>query len=150
MNKSSKQIIQILKHLQSLITHSRFKVGTHIDLDVDRQRLKVRRQSRWCLYWIQNESDEQVNSVFFNQEYGRVMPISFSTARGFGEEQYRQIYNGLYRISVFLEELHEGRNNNCYPSFQPLPVFARRSEEQIEEEGENDELDAQMNNNGVD
>ncbi|KAA6396381.1 MAG: hypothetical protein EZS28_008088 [Streblomastix strix] len=61
-NNTSKQLIQIPNLLKSLSTLPRFKVGTHIDLDVDRQRLQVRRQSRWCLYRIQRYGDEQVQS----------------------------------------------------------------------------------------
>ncbi|KAA6394238.1 MAG: hypothetical protein EZS28_010236 [Streblomastix strix] len=44
-------------------------------------------------------------------------------------------------------ELHEGRNN-YQPYFQPFLLLARRTEEQIEEEGAKEEVDAQMNING--
>ncbi|KAA6366630.1 MAG: hypothetical protein EZS28_037842 [Streblomastix strix] len=62
-------------------------------------------------------------------------------------EQDKEIYNGLHDISEFLRQLHEGRT--WLPSFQPLPLLARRSIEQIEEEGANEELEAQMNNKGM-
>ncbi|KAA6322450.1 MAG: hypothetical protein EZS28_054434 [Streblomastix strix] len=111
-------------------------------------RLEIRCNSRWCLYWIQQFGDEQDQSELVNNGYGRVTSISFCTAGGKGEEQDKEISDGLYYISRFIRELHLGRNNDYQPSFQPLPLLARRSEEQIEEEGANEEIEAQLNNNG--
>ncbi|KAA6361124.1 MAG: hypothetical protein EZS28_043349 [Streblomastix strix] len=141
-------MIQIPKLLQSLVALSRFRLGTHIDLDVDNQRLEVRSWSRDCLYYIQYYGDKQDQSEIVNVGYGRVMSITFSTAGGQGEEQDMEIMNGLRSIYWFLSALHAGRNNGWQPSFQPLPLLARRSEEQIEEEGAKEEIEAQMNNNG--
>ncbi|KAA6367807.1 MAG: hypothetical protein EZS28_036666 [Streblomastix strix] len=146
-NDTRKQVIQIPKLLKSLTTLVTFRLGTHIDLDVDNQRLKVRSWSREFLFQIQQFGNEQVQSEFVNKRYGRVMSISFCTAGGKGEEQDDEIRNGLDYISRFLSELHLGRND-YQPSFQPLPLLVRRSEEQIEEEGADEEIDAQMNNNG--
>ncbi|KAA6388968.1 MAG: hypothetical protein EZS28_015509, partial [Streblomastix strix] len=53
----------------------------------------------------------------------------------------------LQRISRFLRDIHQGRNY-LKPYFQTLPLLARRSIEQIEEEGANEELEAQMINKG--
>ncbi|KAA6400317.1 MAG: hypothetical protein EZS28_004163 [Streblomastix strix] len=75
------------------------------------------------------------------------MVITISTAGGSGEEQDLEIRNGLLDICWFLRELQVGRNDNN-SSFQPLPLHAKRSIEQIEEEGANEEIDAQMNNKG--
>ncbi|KAA6377779.1 MAG: hypothetical protein EZS28_026695 [Streblomastix strix] len=149
-NNTCKQVIQIPKLLKSLVALSRFRLGTHIDLDVDNQRLEVRSWSRWCLYCIQCIGDEQDQSELVNKRYGRVTSITFSTAGAQGEEQDEDIRNGLCRISAFLNELHEGRNNDWQPSFQPLPLLARNTEEQMEEEGADEEIDAQMKNNGDD
>ncbi|KAA6375546.1 MAG: hypothetical protein EZS28_028928 [Streblomastix strix] len=148
-NNTCKQMIQIPKLLQSLSTLVTFRLGTHIDLYVDNQRLKVRGWSRECLSWIRYFGDEQDQSDLVNQGYGRVMSISFCTAGGKGEEQDEEIWNGLEYITWFLRELHEGRTFR-QPSFQPLPLLARRTEVQIEEEGASEELEAQMNNNGLD
>ncbi|KAA6362757.1 MAG: hypothetical protein EZS28_041716 [Streblomastix strix] len=149
-NNTRKQVIHIPKLLQSLSALVTFRLGTHIDLDVDNQRLEVRSWSRDCFRCIQQFGDEQDQSELVNNGYGRVMPISIFTAGGKGEEPDEEIYNGLKYISEFLTELHERRNNDWQPSFQPLPLLARRSEEQKEEEGANEEIDAQMNNNGDD
>ncbi|KAA6375683.1 MAG: hypothetical protein EZS28_028790 [Streblomastix strix] len=148
-NNTRKQVIQIPKLLKSITKLSLYKIGIHINLDVDNQRLDVRHWSRECLYWIQQFGDEQDQSELVNNEYGRVMSISLCTAGGKGEEQDKDIRNGFMYISDFLRELHEVRNNDWQPSFQPLPLLARRSEEQIEEEGANEEIDAQMNNKGM-
>ncbi|KAA6375010.1 MAG: hypothetical protein EZS28_029463 [Streblomastix strix] len=143
-----KQVIQIPKLLKSLTTLVTFRLGTHIDLDVDNQRLKVRSWSRQCFRWIQHFGDEQDQSELVNNGYGRVLSIKFCTAGGKGEEQDMEIRNGLFLITRFLGELQLGRNYQT--SFQPLPLLARRTEEQMEEEGAEEELDAQMNNNGDD
>ncbi|KAA6379809.1 MAG: hypothetical protein EZS28_024663 [Streblomastix strix] len=73
--------------------------------------------------------------------------LSFCTAGGVGEEQDMEIKDGLYRISDFLNQLHEGRT--WLPSLQPLPLLVRRTEEQIEEEGAIEDIETQMNNNGL-
>ncbi|KAA6357376.1 MAG: hypothetical protein EZS28_047097, partial [Streblomastix strix] len=143
-------MIQIPKLLQSLVALFLYKIGIHIGQELDQMRLEIRCNSRWCLYWIQVWGDEQDQSELVNKRYRRMISISFSTAGGQGEEQDLDIYNGLKYIFSFLRELHEGRNNDWKPYFQPLPQLARRSEEQMEEEGAEEELDAQMNNNGLD
>ncbi|KAA6354377.1 MAG: hypothetical protein EZS28_050096, partial [Streblomastix strix] len=80
--------------------------------------------------------------------YGRVMSITFSTAGGVGEEQDEEINVGLGDIYYFLIDLHEGRYNDWQRSFQPLPLLVRNTEEQMEEEGADEEIEAQMNNKG--
>ncbi|KAA6388557.1 MAG: hypothetical protein EZS28_015918 [Streblomastix strix] len=146
-NNTSKYMIHIPKLLRSVVALSRFKVGIHLREDANQQSLKVRSSSRDCLSQIQHYGDAQIQTeLVFNQEYGRMMSIVISTAGGKGEEQHKEILNGLMRICNFLRDLHEGRNYQ--PSFQPLPLLARRTEEQIEEEGANEEIDAQINNNG--
>ncbi|KAA6366945.1 MAG: hypothetical protein EZS28_037528 [Streblomastix strix] len=146
-NNTSKFVIQIPKLLQSLVALSRFKVGIHIREEIDLLRLKVRHQSRQCLDRIQQNGDEQIQADLVNIGYGRVMSITYSTAGGISEEQDKDIFNGLMCISRFLRELHEGRNDR-QTSFQPLPLLARITVEQIEKEGANEELEAQMKNNG--
>ncbi|KAA6385212.1 MAG: hypothetical protein EZS28_019263 [Streblomastix strix] len=74
------------------------------------------------------------------------MFITFSKAGGVGEEQDDEIYYGLINISTFFIDIHDGRNDDWQSSFQPLPLLARRTEEQIEEEGGSEEIDAQLNN----
>ncbi|KAA6370062.1 MAG: hypothetical protein EZS28_034411 [Streblomastix strix] len=106
----------------------------------------VRYQSKQCLKLIQYNGDEQVQTELANNSYGRVICISYCTAGGKGEEYDLGILNGLKHIYWVLKELHEGRT--WQPSFQPLPLLARRSVEQIEEEGANEELEAQMKNIG--
>ncbi|KAA6371179.1 MAG: hypothetical protein EZS28_033293 [Streblomastix strix] len=147
-NNALKQVIKTKKLLKSLVALVTFRLSTHIDLDVDRQRLEVRNGSGRCLSWIQCKGDEQIQSELVNVGFGKVICISICTAGGIGEEQDWEIFNGFIQISNFLRALHEGRNDDWKPSFQPLPLLARRSEEQIEEEGANEELDTQMNNKG--
>ncbi|KAA6399988.1 MAG: hypothetical protein EZS28_004484 [Streblomastix strix] len=138
------QVIKIPKLLQSLSALSLYKIGTHIDLDVDRQRIKVRHWSRRCLWYFQYKGDEQVQSELVNLEYGRAMSIVISTAGGKGEERGEEIFQGVNFISRFLRELHIGRNNYRQPSFQPLTLLARRTQEHLVEEGAIEEIEAQM------
>ncbi|KAA6382746.1 MAG: hypothetical protein EZS28_021727 [Streblomastix strix] len=137
------------KLLQSLIALVTFRLGTHLREQTDLLRLQVRRQSRRCLYCIQNQGDEQVQSDLVRQGYGRMMTLSFCTAGGVGEEQDWEINDGLKRIYCFLKELYEGRNYDWQSSFQPLPLLVPVSLEQIEEEGAIEEIEAQMNNKGL-
>ncbi|KAA6362059.1 MAG: hypothetical protein EZS28_042414 [Streblomastix strix] len=142
-NNTSKYVIQIPKLLHSLVALVTFRLGTHLREQIDQQRLEVRYNSRRCLFYIQYYGDQQKQQELVNNGYGRVMSISISTAGGVGEEQDYEIGNGLKYISDFLRELHEGRYD-WQPSFQPLPLLVRRSEEQIEEEGADEELEAQI------
>ncbi|KAA6397088.1 MAG: hypothetical protein EZS28_007389 [Streblomastix strix] len=146
-NNTCKLVIQIPKLLRSLSSLSLYKIGTHFGLELNQQRLEVRSWSRECLYQIQRRGDEQDQQDLVNNEYGRVMFITFCTAGGISDEQDEEIYFGLENISVFLKDLHEGRTYQ--PSIQPLPLLARRTEEQIEEEGADEEIDTQMKNNGL-
>ncbi|KAA6375562.1 MAG: hypothetical protein EZS28_028910 [Streblomastix strix] len=143
-----KQVSQIPKLLQSLIALVTFRLGTHIKEQTYMLRLKVRRKSRLCLQQIHSCDNKQIQLELVNQGYGRVTSITFSTAGGIGEEQDDEIWEGLNFIARFLYALHQGRT--WQPSFKPLPLLARVSLEQIEEEGAIEEIDAQMNNNGYD
>ncbi|KAA6400228.1 MAG: hypothetical protein EZS28_004245 [Streblomastix strix] len=144
---TSKQVIQIPKIHQSLSTLSLYKVGNHIGQEIDRQIFTVRSSSRDCLSSIRFFGDEQVQSELVNQGFGRMICISFCTAGGVGEEQDEEIEHGLYRIYRFLKDLHEGRYYRKHIS-QPLPLLVRNTEEQIEEEGAYEEIEAQMKNKG--
>ncbi|KAA6368231.1 MAG: hypothetical protein EZS28_036242 [Streblomastix strix] len=130
-NQTCKSVTQIRNLLESLIELTRFRLGTHMTKEEDRLRVGIR---------------SNIQSDLINVEYGKVMTISISTAGGIGEELVEEIKIGLYHISDFLRALHEGRNNYEQPYFPPLPLLARRSKEQIDEEGGNEEIDAQLNN----
>ncbi|KAA6369607.1 MAG: hypothetical protein EZS28_034866 [Streblomastix strix] len=145
-NNTRQQVIQIPKLLQSISALSRFNIDIHIGQELDQMRFEIRCDCRQCLFWIQQFGDEQDQTEIVTQGYGRVISITFSTAGGKGEEQDKEICYELNHIYLFLRELHEGRN--WYPSFQPLPLLARNTEEQMEEEGADEEIEAQMNNNG--
>ncbi|KAA6365776.1 MAG: hypothetical protein EZS28_038697 [Streblomastix strix] len=146
-NNAIKQMIKNQNLLRPLASLTIFKLGNHSNQEVDRLRFNVRSNSRWCLRWIQEYGDAQEFADLVNVEYGKVICISLSTAGGIGEEDDEEIFNVLYRISYFLRELHKDRNH-YQPSFQPLPLHVRKTEEQIEEEGAIEEVEAQLNNYG--
>ncbi|KAA6362577.1 MAG: hypothetical protein EZS28_041896, partial [Streblomastix strix] len=96
---------------------------------------------------IQNYEDEKNQTELVNVGYGSVTSIAFCTAGGVGEEQDAELFNILDHFYYFLRQLHQGITY-WQRSFQPLPLLVRRTEEQIEEEGANEELEAQIKNNG--
>ncbi|KAA6393031.1 MAG: hypothetical protein EZS28_011445 [Streblomastix strix] len=73
-----------------------------------------------------------------------VLVIAISTASGSGEEDDNEIYYILRYISYFLSILNKGRK-----SFPPQPLLAHRSDEQLEEEGGNEEIDSQQKNKRI-
>ncbi|KAA6358290.1 MAG: hypothetical protein EZS28_046183, partial [Streblomastix strix] len=83
------------------------------------------------IFRILFRGDEQDYADLVNVEYGRVLSIAFCTSGGVGEEQDAQIFMVLIHFYNFLRQLHEGRND-WQPSFQPLPLLVRRTDEQIE------------------
>ncbi|KAA6356795.1 MAG: hypothetical protein EZS28_047678 [Streblomastix strix] len=127
------------------ITH--LLIYIHFNQENGQQSFAVRRSSRWYIWKIHLFGDALVQSELVNIEYARTLVIAISTAGGHGAEYDDDIYDGLQQIFFFLDHLHEGRSDYS-PSFPPQPLLARRSVEQIEEEGANEEIDAQLINNG--
>ncbi|KAA6375904.1 MAG: hypothetical protein EZS28_028570 [Streblomastix strix] len=141
-----KKLIKKPNFLHSLSALSLYKVGTHLKEEEERQRNDLRHQSRYCLFQIQRDGDEQDFADLVNVGIGKVLTIAFCTAGGAGEEEDWEIFNVLNHFYYFLRELYEGRHYQQL-SLKPLQLLARRTEEQIEEEGANDELEAQIKNN---
>ncbi|KAA6374193.1 MAG: hypothetical protein EZS28_030281 [Streblomastix strix] len=133
--------------LRPLASLTIFKLGNHQNQEVDRLRFNIRSNSRYCLSLILNSGDAQDFADLVNVQYGKVICISLSTAGGIGEEEDYEINFGLENIYDFLRDQHDGRN--WLPFFQPLPLLARRTEEQMKEEGAIEEIEAQMSNNGL-
>ncbi|KAA6365761.1 MAG: hypothetical protein EZS28_038711 [Streblomastix strix] len=71
-----------------------------------------------------------------------VLVIAISTASGSGEKKDQEIWYGLFRISQFIRCLNKAKQN----SFPHQLLLAHRSDEQIEEEGGNEEIDSQLIN----
>ncbi|KAA6377954.1 MAG: hypothetical protein EZS28_026520, partial [Streblomastix strix] len=137
-------VINTPKALHSLISLSGYKINIHFSQENDQQTLSVRHNSRWCLLYIHCSGDASAQTELVNTRYARVLVIAISTASGSGEEQDQEIWSGLFRLSNFLKCLHQGKQN----SFPPQPLLVRRSVEQIEEEGGNEEIDSQIINKG--
>ncbi|KAA6362311.1 MAG: hypothetical protein EZS28_042162 [Streblomastix strix] len=89
-------------------------------------------------------NDASIYTQLVNANYVGVLAIAISTASGSGEEQDDEINHGLGQISYFIRCLNQGRNYNA--TFPPQPLLARRSDEQIEEEGGNEEIESQLIN----
>ncbi|KAA6319782.1 MAG: hypothetical protein EZS28_054776 [Streblomastix strix] len=119
-------------------------IGIHFSQKLDLQTVALRSRSIWCLRRIQFWSDESTHSELINVGYARVLVIAISTASASGEEKDEEIWIGLIDISQFFSNLNKGKQD----SFPPQPLLAHRSDEQIEEEGGNEEIDSQLINNG--
>ncbi|KAA6365613.1 MAG: hypothetical protein EZS28_038860 [Streblomastix strix] len=138
-NNKCKVVINTPNVLRSLCTLSGYKINIHFSQENDQQTFAVRHSSRGCLWQIQFWGDASVQTELVNARYVRVLVIAISTASGSGEEQDDEINGRLLRISKFLRHLHQGDY-----SFPPQPLLVRRSVEQIEEEGGNEEIDSQL------
>ncbi|KAA6382064.1 MAG: hypothetical protein EZS28_022409 [Streblomastix strix] len=113
--------------------------------------VQIRRDSRRCLSHIQIYGDEQVHTKLIAFKYPRLLAISFSTAGGLEECDDHAIYDGLEFISNFIRNLHYGRKADKFwvgPELPPQKYSAKLANDQIEEEGTNEEIDAQLINEG--
>ncbi|KAA6367724.1 MAG: hypothetical protein EZS28_036749 [Streblomastix strix] len=141
-----KEVTNITNALHSLYTLSSYKINIHFNQQNDQLSFKVRSSSRRCLQYIQYSGDASAQTELVNANYAGVLVIAISTASGAGEEQGEEISNKLDNISEFLRCLNKGINYN--ETFPPQPLLARRSVEQIEEEGAIEEIDSQLINEG--
>ncbi|KAA6365790.1 MAG: hypothetical protein EZS28_038683 [Streblomastix strix] len=143
-NNKCKEVINTPNALHSLCTLSSYKINIHFKQENDQQTLALRSGSRTCLWYIQLWGDASTQSELVNANYTGVLVIAISTASGSGEEQDNDIQYGLFRITEFIRCLNNEKQN----SFPPQPLLAHRSDEQIEEEGGNEEIDSQLINKG--
>ncbi|KAA6369604.1 MAG: hypothetical protein EZS28_034869, partial [Streblomastix strix] len=142
-NNICKVVINTPNALHSLSTLTCYKINIHFSQENDQLSFKIRNSSRWCLQQIHQFGETSAQSELINARYVGVLVITISTASGSGEEQDLEISNGLDFISDFLSNLNKGRSD-YEPSFPPQPLLARRSDEQIEEEGGNEEIESQL------
>ncbi|KAA6343904.1 MAG: hypothetical protein EZS28_052274, partial [Streblomastix strix] len=141
-----KEVSYITNALHSFCALTNYKINIHFSQEIDKQTFAVRSSNRHCLSLIKLYGDASVHTELINARYARVLVIAISTAGGTGEEQDLGIYDGLDRISEFIRCLNQGRNYE--PTFPPQPLLGRRSVEQIEEEGGNEEIDSKLINKG--
>ncbi|KAA6375623.1 MAG: hypothetical protein EZS28_028850 [Streblomastix strix] len=114
-------------------------------IQCDEQTLAVRQSSRDCLSKIKIGNGVFFYSELVNIRYVGVLIITISAAGRSGEEQDSDIYDGLDYIYKFLKDLHYGENHSNFPRY---PQLYKRSLEQIEEEGGNEEVEALYVNKG--
>ncbi|KAA6357390.1 MAG: hypothetical protein EZS28_047083 [Streblomastix strix] len=132
----------IIPHLTRPLIY--YKIGIHFNKKLDLQSLSVRHSSRRCLRQIHEFCDVSAQTELVNDRYARVFVIAIISASGAGEEQGEEIYYRLSHISWLLRNLNKGRPF----TFPPQHLLARRSDEQIEEEGGNEEIESQLINKG--
>ncbi|KAA6376247.1 MAG: hypothetical protein EZS28_028226 [Streblomastix strix] len=113
-------VINTPNALNSLITLTSYKINIHFSQQQDQQSLQVRSISRGCLQYIHEYGDASAQTELVNARYVRVLVIAFSTASGAGRPF----------------------------TFPPQHLLVRRSDEQIEEEGGNEEIESQLINKG--
>ncbi|KAA6388241.1 MAG: hypothetical protein EZS28_016234, partial [Streblomastix strix] len=143
-NNIENSVIKTPNALHSLCTLTCYKINIHFRQENDQQAYQIRDRSRRCLHDIQKRGDASAHTKLVNANYARVLVIAISTASGSGEEKDEEIWIGLSSIFQFFSNLNKGKQYN--PIFPPQPLLARRSVEQIEEEGGNEEIEAQLIN----
>ncbi|KAA6373266.1 MAG: hypothetical protein EZS28_031207 [Streblomastix strix] len=107
--------------------------------------------SRRCLDSFQEWGDKQAQVELVTNGYPRVLVIVINTAGGNEQEQDQEIDQGLRNITDFIRIILEGRKtrpNYPIPSLSPQPVLFKSCQEQIIDEGENEEIEAQLINKG--
>ncbi|KAA6378258.1 MAG: hypothetical protein EZS28_026215 [Streblomastix strix] len=95
--------------------------------------------------------DEQVQVELVTKGYPRILIIIINTAGGNEQEQDDGIGKGLINIADFINAILKGRETgpfNSQHSFPPQPVLFKSCLEQIEDEGGNEEIEAQLVNKG--
>ncbi|KAA6356391.1 MAG: hypothetical protein EZS28_048082, partial [Streblomastix strix] len=133
-------VINTPNALHSLSILTCYKINIHFSQENDQLTLALRSIIKRCLRRIQVFGDSSTQSELINARYVGVLVIAISTASGSGEEQDDGIRYGMDFISDFIRCLHQGKNK--YSSFPPQPLLAHRSDEQLEEEGGNEEIDS--------
>ncbi|KAA6379348.1 MAG: hypothetical protein EZS28_025127 [Streblomastix strix] len=148
--KARKQIINTPNFLNSLIKLTEFKFNNDTNKEEDNQSKQIRNESRICLRIIHRYGNEQVQVELVTNRYPRVLVIDINTAGG-NEQLDKEISQGLYSIIDFIREILRGRRQthqdfNPGLSFPPQPVLFKSCQEQIEDEGANEEIEAQLVN----
>ncbi|KAA6376064.1 MAG: hypothetical protein EZS28_028409 [Streblomastix strix] len=145
-----KQIINTPKFLNSLIKLTEFKFNNDTNNE-DKQSKQIRYKSKGCLDSIHSWGDEQAQVELVTNGYPRVLVIVINTAGGHEQQQDEGIDQGLRNITDFIRIILEGRQtrpNYPIPSLSPQPVLFKSCQEQFEDEGENEEIEAQLINKG--
>ncbi|KAA6362762.1 MAG: hypothetical protein EZS28_041711, partial [Streblomastix strix] len=144
-----KQIINTPNFLNSLIKLAEFKFNNDTNKEDDNQSLQIRNKSKQCLDSIHIQGDEQVQVELVTNGYPRVLVSIINTAGGNEQEQDQGIHEGLINISWFIGKILEGRQTDRYDPQTPLspqPILLKSCLEQIIDEGENEEIEAQLVN----
>ncbi|KAA6360205.1 MAG: hypothetical protein EZS28_044268 [Streblomastix strix] len=136
--------------INSLIKLAEFKFNNDTNFEEDNQSLKIRNESKQCLDSIHSWGDEQAQVELVTNGYPRILVNIINTAGGNEQEQEGRIYQGLWNIFNFIGEILKGRETDpdygLFPSFPPQPVLFKSCQEQIEDEGGNEEMEAQLVN----
>ncbi|KAA6390772.1 MAG: hypothetical protein EZS28_013701 [Streblomastix strix] len=133
--------------LHSLILLCTYNINFHINEEEDEESSLIRSSSGLCLGQIQEYGDESTQSELVRSEYAVVSVLQVSIAGGDGEQEDYSLDDGLNNITEFIKSLHQGRQTNEFnqgPSFPQQICLARITDEQIEEEGGNEEIEAQL------
>ncbi|KAA6372917.1 MAG: hypothetical protein EZS28_031556 [Streblomastix strix] len=104
---------------------------------------------RKCLDYIYYWGDEQVQVELVTNGYPRLLVIVINTAGGNEQEQDGGIIQGLLNSIRFIYVILKGRETNQYNLCTPLspqPDLLKSCQEQIEDEGGNEEIEAQLVN----
>ncbi|KAA6393897.1 MAG: hypothetical protein EZS28_010575 [Streblomastix strix] len=149
--EAHEQIINTPNFLNSLIKLTQFKFNYDTNKEEDNQSILIRNKSKECLDYIHRWGDEQTQVELVTNGYPRVLINIINTVGGNEQEYDVGIFQGLENISNFFSVILKGRQTNYFnhgPSFPPQPVLFKSFQEQIEDEGAYEEIEAQLVNKG--
>ncbi|KAA6373566.1 MAG: hypothetical protein EZS28_030907, partial [Streblomastix strix] len=98
------------------------------------------------------EGDEYAQDELVTNGYPRILVNIINTAGGNEYQQDEWIDQGLNNIYNFIIKILKGRQTDIFnprPSLQPYPVLFKSCLEQIEDEGGNEEIEAQLVNKAI-
>ncbi|KAA6383757.1 MAG: hypothetical protein EZS28_020717 [Streblomastix strix] len=141
--------------IRSLIKLHNYKLGKGVyQNEEDEDAPEIRLNSRFCLSWIQQHADYQTLIILINENYVGTMTNAISNDYGHEQNSNIQVLDLISNIHYFFTVLHEeiqsNKKNKKFAFFLPDVVFAKQSEEQIEEEGGIEEVELRTNKGNKD
>ncbi|KAA6396393.1 MAG: hypothetical protein EZS28_008081 [Streblomastix strix] len=113
----------------------------------------IRNHSIRSLGWIQCHGDNDAQSQLYKLGYAGMMAVAVGICGGYIANNNGDIKLALSSIGCFFSRIHEGRQIYREDidediSFPPQPELTKPSEEQFEEEGGNEEIEALLIDKG--
>ncbi|KAA6388965.1 MAG: hypothetical protein EZS28_015506 [Streblomastix strix] len=148
MLNSYQVIISNTALIHSFIQLCKYKLCQYVNQEEKKQADEIRSYSSYGLREVVQYGVIQTFEVLSHSCYAGVLAKATATAGGIVVEADTDIAVTISNIFNFIHILLNGRYPNpCLPTVPPLPALLKESVEQIEVEGAQEEVEAQMTNN---